>query len=53
MQKKKKKKKKNVSRPILNNRAVGIHYSIYWIPIQYDTIEDGENLIFYSPNKMG
>ena len=31
----------------------GIHHSKYWMPIHYDTIEDGQNknLIFYSLNK--
>ena len=31
----------------------GIHHSKYWMPIHYDTIEDGQNknLIFYSLSK--
>ena len=35
-------------------RYAGIHHSKYWMPIDYDTIEDGQNknLIFYSLSKV-
>ena len=28
---------------LTKNEHTGIHYSKYWMPIHYDTIEDGQN----------
>ena len=39
---------------VVDTGYTGIHHSKYWMPIHYDTIEDGlnkkKNLIFYSLN---
>ena len=28
---------------LVDTGCAGIHHSIYWMPIHYDTIEDGQN----------
>ena len=39
---------------VVDTGYAGIHHSKYWMPIHYDTIEDGQNknLIFYSLNEF-